>query len=93
MPNRTSFFSPKQAQEKVLVDWCHFLHVTAHPLNWPTIYPKVKALCGQTPGQNWLDKFLLERHKFDLRTRKTTGLDLNEHGLSITQQSKTISKS
>jgi hypothetical protein len=62
------------AQEDVLVDWCHFLHITAHPLNWQTIYPKVKALCGETPGHNWLDRFL-QRHKLDLLTGKTTGLD------------------
>ncbi|KAK7039863.1 hypothetical protein R3P38DRAFT_2382982, partial [Favolaschia claudopus] len=42
--------------ERVLVDWCHFLHLTAHPLNRQTIYPKVKALCGETPGHNWLDR-------------------------------------
>jgi hypothetical protein len=62
------------AQETALVDWCHFLHVTAHPLNRQTIYPKVKALCGETPGHNWLDRFL-QRHKLDLLTGKTTGLD------------------
>jgi hypothetical protein len=63
-----------EPQEKVLVDWCHFLDLTAHPLNRQTIYPKVKALCGQTPGQNWLDRFL-ERHKLDLFSGKTSGLD------------------
>jgi hypothetical protein len=34
----------------------------------------VKALCGQTLGQNWLDRFL-EQHKLDLHMGKTTGLD------------------
>jgi hypothetical protein len=67
-------FRLSAAQEKVLVDWCHFLDLTAHPLNRQTIYPKVKALCGETPGHNWLDRFL-QRHKLDLFTGKTAGLD------------------
>jgi hypothetical protein len=63
-----------EPQEKVLVDWCHFLDHTTHPPNRQTIYPKVKALCGQTPGQIWFDRFL-EWHKLDLFSGKTLGLN------------------
>ncbi|KAJ7112590.1 DDE superfamily endonuclease-domain-containing protein, partial [Mycena epipterygia] len=42
-----------EAQEKVLIDWCHHLTLTAHPLNRQTLIPKVKLLVGQDPGKHW----------------------------------------
>ncbi|KII90587.1 hypothetical protein PLICRDRAFT_60902, partial [Plicaturopsis crispa FD-325 SS-3] len=63
------------AQEAVLVEWCHYLSLTAHPLNRRTLAPKVEAIAGKTPGIHWIERFL-ERHAEELHMGGTSGLDL-----------------
>ncbi|KAI5982602.1 hypothetical protein EDD15DRAFT_2126531, partial [Pisolithus albus] len=49
------------AQEKVLVNWMHFLGTIGRPIAKDTIWPYVYDLCGCYPSENWIYRFL-KRH-------------------------------
>ncbi|KAJ7360678.1 hypothetical protein DFH08DRAFT_618472, partial [Mycena albidolilacea] len=45
-------------QEEVLAEWMKFYGFAGLPLNKKTVAARVKALCRQSPGKNWMGHFL-----------------------------------
>ena len=73
-----------EAQEKVLVDWCHHNLDSTTPLHPRTHRSRVLEMVGIYPGRNWVRHFLSQKGSRKRRRRKSWMKKLVSHAFTAT---------